>query len=524
MRQLLSSWLIGLIALGVVACDRPAASTRPSSRSGEFRVLLPGRPTTLNPNLDLDELAHVIGRNLFNQLLSVNEAGRLLPELAESWTVSPDGRTYTFTLRRGVTWHDGTPFTAADVQWTLDAISRDGVSRDALRPMSRIDTPDPQTVVISLAHAWAPFASDLATFGVSILPRHLYEGRDWRNHPGNARPIGTGPFKFGHWRDANTLVLEANDRYFRPGPFVDRVVFSSVPVEQVSETLQRHGADLSLIRPPELSAGSAMPDAVAIRTLPSSARVYLAMNLRQPPFSDVRVRRAIAALIDRAALIREGMGGLGAPAVGWYTPDVEWAYNPHARVPDQDESAALQLLDAAGLRPRDGVRARTTLITPDAPPYPEVARALQRQLARVGIITVIERLPLDEWTERVFHAHQFSLTLVAGTQGPDPDTLRRRFLADSDGGAYIGYSNPRFRDAVEHGARTVDIQERAAAYWRAQDVLAEDVPFIPLAENVKVVVSTRRVTGLPQLEARGLVGAYDFSLVKVGAGRADPPR
>jgi peptide/nickel transport system substrate-binding protein len=515
MRQLLSLALIIALAATGLACRSSAASTARPTPAGEFRVMVPSRPLTLNPNLQLDEIAIVIGRNVFSQLLSLNEAGRLIPELAHSWSISDDGLTYTFHLREGVRWHDGTPFSSADVRWTLEMLGRDGFfGRDALAPVASITTPDPLTIVLRLKHPWAPFAADLAGPGLSILPRHIYEGHDWRTHPANDRPIGTGPFRFVRWADDRTLVLEANTSYFRSGPYVQRLVFEAVDAEGIAEKLLNGTVHYSVGRPAGIAV-DAPPDPLIVRTLPTSGRVYLAMNLRRPPFGDVRVRRALAASVDRLEIITKALSGMGVPAVGWYTPDVEWAYNAAVRAPDYDLKKAAALLDAAGLRPRNGQRFQATLVVPATPSMRNIATVLQAQFAAIGVTMSVERVSPVDWPQRVMKARDFDLTLITGGQGPDPDQLRRRFLADTDTGSYIGYAEQDFRAAVERGARVVDVAQRAAAYYRAQEILARDVPFIPLAEAVKVVVHNRRVSGLPQLEARGLVGAFDFSLVKL---------
>jgi ABC-type transport system substrate-binding protein len=140
---------------------------------------------------------------------------------------------------------------------------------------------------------------------------------------------------------------------------------------------------------------------------------------------------------------------------------------------------------------------------------------VREQFATVGVALDVVRLSLTDWPKRTLVDRDFDFTIVAGQQGPDPDQLRRRLLASTETGAYIGYDDPEFREAVERGARVVSVSERAAAYQRAQEILARDVPVIPLVEAVKVVVHHRRVSGLPQLEARGLVGIFDFSLVKL---------
>jgi ABC-type transport system substrate-binding protein len=182
------------------------------------------------------------------------------------------------------------------------------------------------------------------------------------------------------------------------------------------------------------------------------------------------------------------------------------------------------MLDDAGLRMRGRHRFAATLLVPNAPPLREMAELLRKQWAAIGVDITVERIPTAEWPRRVMGARDFDITLISGGQGPDPDQLRRRYAASAANGAYIGYTDSEFEEAVQRGAREVDIAARARAYSRAQEILARDVPVIPLAESVKVVVHHRRVSGLPQLEARGLVGGFDFSLVKLTPGRPASPR
>jgi ABC-type transport system substrate-binding protein len=517
---MLSLGFLLAVAVSVGACGPSAASTARLVPQGEFRVLIPVRPSSLNPNLKVDEVAVLVGRSIFNHLLSLNEIGRLMPELAESWSTSPDGLTYTFKLRQGVRWHDGAPFTAADVKWTLEKVVADGFAgKDALAAMRDVAAPDPATVVVTLRHPWAPFAAELAGPGLAILPRHVYEGSDWHANTANERPIGTGPFKFERWIDQHTLSLAANPDYFRSGPYVHRLVFEVAPVDAIAGKLLSGDADYSVVRPSTIDLAAPPPPLVA-HSLPTSARYYVAMNLRREPLRDVRVRRALAMAVDRLEIIGKALSGLGAPAMGFYTPDVEWAYNGAARVPEFDVSRARELLDAAGWRVRNGERFHIRIAVPNSPPIREVAEVLREQLRRIDITVAIERLPPPQWIEKVFTAYDFDLTVLTGGQGPDPDQLRRRFLADTDSGAYIGYDAADFREAVGRGARLVTVEERAGAYHRAQEILARDIPIIPLAEGIKVLIHNRRVSGLPQLEARVLVGSFDFSLVKLDASRS----
>jgi peptide/nickel transport system substrate-binding protein len=272
-------------------------------------------------------------------------------------------------------------------------MARDGFGgQSALAPVESIAAPDHRTIVITLQYPWAPFASDLAGPGLAILPRHVYGVGDWRTHPANDRPIGSGPFRFGRWVDGETLVLDANPDYFRSGPYVRRIVFEAVPPDAVTARLMRGEADYSVVRPAGIDP-LAPPAPLVAHTLPTSARYYLAFNLRHPVFSDVRVRRAMAMALDRLAIVSGALNGLGAPAVGWYTPDVEWAYNAAARVPEFDRRAAVRLLREAGHPTRNAVRGAGTLLVANSPHLVAIAEEIRDQLATVGVRIDVTSLP-----------------------------------------------------------------------------------------------------------------------------------
>jgi peptide/nickel transport system substrate-binding protein len=487
-------------------------------RSGELRILLPAWPASLNPNLNLDETATVVGRSLFSHLVAIDENGQLLGELADTWNVSSDGLVYTFNLRKGVRWHDGVPLTAADVRWSYEQIGTSGFARAALAPVASIETPDASTVVIRLKHPWAPFATELTGFGLSILPEHVYGGRDWDRHAANDAPIGTGPFTFVSRDEATgTITLAANPRYFRTGPFVERVVFSVARDPQTALARLLSGeADYSFVRPPHTAlAALATTPQVRTRFLPSTGRYYAALNLRRAPFQDARVRRALAAAIDRPRVVLESLGGYGAPAIGWYTPAIAWAYNAAARVPEYDVAAARRLLDDAGLRRGpDGSRFTLNLVVPEASPALEIGEFVAQAWRRVDVRVNVDIVSIGEFPSRLVVARDYDAALMTGGQGPDPDVLRQRFAQTGDAD-YIGYESEAFRTALADGAKTTEMGARARAYFRAQEVLARDVPFVPLADTLRVVTSSARVRGLPHLEAQGLVGFYDFSLVRL---------
>jgi peptide/nickel transport system substrate-binding protein len=514
-----AAWLV--VASLLTGCQARGILPPPDGRpgGGELRVLLPFEPRSLDPNSPSDEAALLLASNLFNKLVSLDAEGRLYPDLAASWTVGEGGLSYTFKLRRGVRWHDGRPFTAADVRWTFERLAGQprGLAAEAIRRIERVETPDDATVMVRLREPWAPFLTTIAWYGASILPHHDPDGI------ARGRPVGTGPFRLGEWVRGRRVVLAANRSFFRPGPWLDRVVYLFNPdSKQVPGLLLAGAIDYTLARPPlESIPRLEREPTIQVASSPADSRFYCAFNLRRPPLADRRVREAIHRAIDRQEILEQALHGFGAPAFGFYTPAVSWAYNGRAHVPAHDPGRARALLAAAGLRGSAGRPAlELELLVPPVSPMPEIAGVLVRQLAAVGIAVRPVFLPLDQLLERASVRHEFDLALLGGSQGPDPESLNVRFGARGPL-QVMGYSSPRLAAALAEGARSVDMTQRARAYFRAQDILAHDLPVVPLIEAVRLTIFHRRVHGLPQVEARGLVPADEYSLVRLdpGAGR-----
>lgn len=521
-RFLRTTVLLVVLPLLWTACGRqPPSPLEAKGGGGELRVVLPAEPTELDPNSSRDEITHLVAPNLYSRLLMLDADSRLHPDLAESWEAGQGGLLYTFHLRPGVRWHDGRPFEASDVRWTLAQLARHpAFAGEAVRRITRVETPDEHTVIVHLREPWAPFLSTLAGLGTFILPRP-HEGP---RRPAGALPVGTGPFRFVEWIPGRRLVLAANPSFFRPGPFLDRVVYTFEPdPNRGPELLITGRADYVVQRPsPALLPRLARDPRLRVLTSPSDNRYYLAFNLRRRPFDDPRVREAINRALDRPALLERALYGYGAPGFGFYTPAVAWAYDPAARAPGLDLARARALLDAAGLRPDSrGIRLKLVLSGPPIAPYREIAGVVAEQLRAVGISVRLEQISSHRWMERVLQRHDFELTLIGGNQGPDPENLNLRF--GSRGTTQImGYANGQLDAVLSEGARALDLARRARAYFRAQEILARDLPIAPLAEGVQVTIYRRGVTGLPRVEARGLVPDYDFSLVRVRGGSGKP--
>jgi peptide/nickel transport system substrate-binding protein len=443
---------------------------------------------------------------------------RVIPDLATRWDISADGLSYTFYLAKNVKWHDGQPFTSADVKWTMETIAREkGIAQDVANRVTAIETPDTTTVILRLKEPLASFVPSLAWYGTFILPKHVYEGSDWSKNPANEKPVGTGAFKFVEWVKGDHVTAVANKDYFKRGPFLDQVIWRFQTSSALAPDLIVKGdVDYSVVTPPrERVAELQKALGVMIKTFASTNRYYLAFNLRRKPLDDVRVRKAINMAVDRSAILSRAFVGLGTPGIGFYTPGIPWAYNPNAQAPAYDFAGAEKLLDEAGVkRATDGIRFKSVLIAQSVSPFKDVAQIVQEQLRAVGIAVDLTLPAPADVEKRVYQQKDFDLWVNNGSHGPDPENLYLRF-GSTGSFAPTGYASAEFDAAMADGGRQTKVEDRAKAYFRAQEILARDLPLAPLVDHAYILLARANVTGLGYIEARGLVTFQDYSLVRV---------
>ena len=327
------------LLLGAFAGCRPA----PPSSEGPATLVLAqgGDPGALNPAVTTSGNTHPVTDQIFNGLVGLDERWNPVPELAESWAIEDEGRTYRFTLRDGVRWHDDRPFTSADVKFTFEQalLKYHSRTRAALEGLLLgVETPDPRTAVFRLRRPYSPLLQRLDVVEASIIPRHQYEGHDLLSGEPTRRPVGTGPFRFVSYDPGQSVVLERNPQYFRDGlPGVDRVVFRIFPNAATSVAALENG---------EVDYVGNVPgaDADRLRQNPAIAVVagtggsggsicqdVLIPNVTRTPFSDLRVRRAFAHALDRRFIVERVYFGQGTPATGPISHLLQWAYTADTR-------------------------------------------------------------------------------------------------------------------------------------------------------------------------------------------------
>ncbi|BBK44863.1 ABC transporter substrate-binding protein [Allostella vacuolata] len=428
----------------------------------------------------IDEVTYA---NLFEGLVRIDRTGKVQPQLAKSWTVSADGLTYSFELQPGVTFHDGSPFSSADVRFSWDrARGADSVNAQKryFAAIDRIETPDPLKVVVTLARRDGYFLFNMGSGDATIVQAKSAEAN-------KATPVGTGPFKFERWAKGDRIVLARYDAHRAAAQVkLKQVTFRFIgdPSAQVASLL---AGDVDLW--PNIGAAEALGRLRAdgrftIQPGQTEGETLLAINNRKKPFDDVRVRRAISHAIDRKTIIDGAMQGQGTPIGSHFSP-ANPAYVDLTGMYPHDVAKAKALLAEAGLP--NGFDATLKL------PPPAYARrggeVVAAQLAQAGIRVKIEPIEWAPWLSAVFRGRDYDLTIVAHTEPMDIDIYARDDY-------YFGYASERFKGVMAAIDAATDDAARNALFGDAQRILAEDAVNGFLFQLPKLGVWNRNLTGV----------------------------
>jgi len=473
-----------------------SASAQAPQRGGTMNIIISPEPPTLMLGISQTTPTAIAGGKIYESLLRYDFNLKPMPHLARSWTISPDGKTYTFKLQEGVTWHDGKPFTAADVVFTAETYLKEvhPRSRPVMLRLEKVHAPDPLTVVFELKAPFSPFIMLWEPSTAPIVPKHIYEGTDFRKNPANNTPIGTGPFKLKEWVRGSHIHMVRNDAYWQKGkPYLDEIYYRVLPDAGARvvamETGQTHLSAFADIETFEVPRLKALPHL----TLESKGYEYLAQmvlldfNQRNAPTSDRRFRQAVYHALDRNFIRDRIWFGLGKVATGPIHSSI-----PHydANVPKYpfDPKKAEQLLDEMGLkRGSDGVRARVVL---DALAYGNVyqrlAEYVRQALGKVGIEVTLRTGDIASWGDRVKNwDYQMTFQVLSQLGHPALGVSRlyissniRKVLFSNVG----GYSNPRVDELFDKAASEVDDKKRQEMYSEIQRILVTDVPVAWLLE------------------------------------------
>ncbi len=486
--------------------------------SGTVILSITGEPLSFNLNAVADDNLYPIACNIYNSLFSLDNDFNVVMELATGYEVSDEGLAITVTLNPLATWHDGEPVTANDVKWSLEAIIADPSSTAAalISALASVDVIDDHTAVLNLSRPSSSIIGFLSWYGVMILPAHIYDdGTDWTENPANMAPIGSGPFRFVSYTPGQTIELEANESYFGEGPFLEKLIWQVIPDQntQVQALLNGEIDMVDGVPSTNLPQLETDPNFVTIpKNYPNP--LYVGFNTAQAPFDNPDVRRAVGMAIDRDQIVASAFGGYGVSQDVYYPTVIAWASNPDATAPAFDIDGANALLDEAGF-PLDGdsrFSARLTIFS-GWQLLSDTATVIKEQLAAIGIDVEIVTLEFAAWDEQLA-AGDFELGMLAGSQGPDPANLALRWGSEGTLNHW-GFQNEEFDALLVEGDTASDPEERAALYFQAQQILADEVPGFLIAQQPyysSYVAGLGNVWLNPDDPAANLVGQNRFTL------------
>jgi peptide/nickel transport system substrate-binding protein len=470
-----SVWLAGVLVAGA---GSPAFAQRT-----DVVVGLGLEPPHLDPTAGaaaaIDEVVYA---NLFEGLTRIDERGEVQPGLAASWDVSEDGLVYTFHLRDGVTFHDGTTFDAGDVVFSLDrARGEDSVNaqKGLFDAIASVEAVGPLEVRVTLSRPQAQFPWNLGWGDAVIVAPESAENN-------GTRPVGTGPFRFDRWVSGDRVVLQRYDGYWGEAPALSTITFQLIPdaAAQVQALLAGDVDAFPNMGAPETLSRFEADPAFTVAVGTTEGETILAINHARPPFDDIRVRQALAHAINRQDVINGAMFGYGTPIGSHFAPHHP-AYVDLTGLYPYDPEKARALLAEAGLA--DGLTVRLVL------PPPAYARRsgeiIASQLAQVGITAEIEPVEWAQWLDAVFTNSNYDLTIVSHTEPMDIGIYGR----DS---YYFNYHSDAFREVMDRLALATDPAEQNALYEEAQRIIAGDAVNVFLFQLPKLGVWNSRLQGM----------------------------
>ncbi|MGO4677429.1 ABC transporter substrate-binding protein [Bosea sp. 2YAB26] len=429
-------------------------------------------------------------------LMTYDREANRVPRLAKSWTISEDGKTYTFNLREGVKWSDGKPFSAADVVFTLENFGKFNTYLTKLMPLvEKASAPDDKTFVLTLKQ---PLTATLDLFDKEVfplMPKHVYEGKDIATHPANIAPVGLGPFKFDKWVSGQSITFVRNPHYWEaPKPYLDSVIFALIPNPQQRLNAIVNG-EVNWFRPEVVQVPATQQAAKrgSFRVVPivtnAPETAVIDFNLRRSPMNNVKVRQALFHAIDRQRIVRDVYQGLAETAKNAIPTQFKNLHDPSVNYDTMyayDPKRAAQLLDEAGFPLKDGKRFALELAVISAAPYDAVAQVVQAQWTALGIDVKLSALDQQIWTNKVYTQHDFDASIISLTGRSNPVLgVDRSFVCNETSVPYANptsYCNPEF-DKVAANAASAPADQQKAHYKIYAEIIARDLNQLALTNS-----------------------------------------
>ena len=458
------------------------AGAQGARRGGTLTAAIDRDPPTMDPHRSGSAVDRQVYQSLYDKLADTDASLAIVPVLATSWTISPDGKTVTFKLRPGVKFHDGTPFNAQAVKYNFDRMKFDTTfpsnRRSELGPLAGVTVVDPLTVQLTLDRPYSPLLYVLTDrSGMMVSPAAAQkDGLNYALHP-----VGTGPFSFVEKVPQDHVTLQRNPDYWGKGlPYVDRIVFREITDDNARVANLKSG-DVDIIN----IVPASQVKALAKETAQPGARFHLVeagamawtsipLNTTRPPFDNKSLRQAFNATIDREAIANVVLQGAVYPAYSFF-PNGTPAYDAAWRLPPRNLALAREKLREAG---RPNGFEFTLLILPGQQRQ-AVGQAVQSMAAEAGVQVRLQVVEEGAIIDAISHlTDQAALSEWSGR--PDPDFDIYPFTTQSGIGSfnYTGYVNPRLQVVLDAARYLSSMSQRRRAYAEATKILADDMPYV----------------------------------------------
>ena len=514
-------------SLGLMTLGQAAAQGMTPKRGGTLTTLITPEPPVLILGVNSQGPTLLAASKIYQGLIKYGPALEPLPELAKSWAISADRRTYTFILQDNVVWHDGMPMTADDVLFSIMNFHMELAprARSVFNRIKASSAPDKRTVLLTLDAPFEPFLLMFDVTTCAIMPKHIYGvagagAAEFRNNPANQKPIGTGPFKFAEWQRGNFIRLVRHDQYWKPGqPYLDEIIYRVVPDSQsrglalqTGQVMMTAANDIEPFDVPRFR------DQANLQVTTKgweyfSPLMWLELNHRVKPLDDVRVRQAISHAVDRDFILRRLWFGVGKVATGPIASTTRF-HDKATSLPGYDPKKAAALLDEAGLKPNaQGVRFTIKHLTlPYGEVWTRLAEYMRTALRGVGIELVLESTDAGGWARRIAD-WEYDTTVTFLYQYGDPTLgVERTYVSTNIKKVTFantgGYANPEVDRLFTQAGTAPDPAARQAAFSQVQALLATEMPQIWLIEMAFPTITDRKLQNVIQL-GTGVHASFD---------------
>ena len=471
-----------------------------------LNFVLQGNPDTLDPQKTAGTLTFQTVKSFYDTLVEPDKSGKIVPALAESWTVSDDGLVWTFKLRSGVTFHNGDPLTSADVKASFERILDPAVASPKagdFGPITSVATPDASTAVITLKTPFAPFIGTLASGWAAILPASLIQS----GHDFSSQPVGTGPYIFQEWVRDGKITMKKNPSYWMPGlPMVETVVLNIIPELSVGVqgVLSGQLDIMTQLSANDLPILEASPDVTVEKDL-SAMILVLSMNCSAPGLDDLRIRQAVNYAIDKQKVLDLVYGG--GEITGTFMDPSNAYYKDFTGLYPYNPDKARSLLAQAGAAAQ---REFVMYLPQNYEQHVQAGEVYQEMLTKVGLNVKIQLIDWSTWLSDVYRGGKYDFTVIGHTGKLDPDGTLGGYGSPE---RYVRWNSPQALDLINKGKVARTFEERKALYDGALELMAKEVPFVFLGAPYVYSAHRNDVTGFfmtPKLDT------FDFRWVKIG--------